>query len=136
MQYGEKNYARERKALANRLQQLRWQKLVGAPKGGEAVSDHEASDANAKKACRRDEPRIRSTQQIAGAQANQQLRHGDPYQGLTYLERSKTAHDLQELRDREGGGQDRQAQKGDQQQQTRQGRGEHDFQIDRGAGRA
>src|SRR5580704_11207432 len=134
MQYGEKNYARERKALADRLQELRWQKLVGAPKGGEAVSDHEARDANTKETHRRDEPRIGSTQQIAGAQANQQLRHGDPYQGLTHLERSKTAHDLQELWDREGGGQDSQSQEGDQHQQTRQGRGKYDFQIDRGLG--
>ncbi len=131
----EEDDARQRQALADRLQQLRGEELIGAPQRRQAARHRQTGEADADEADRGHKTRIHAPEHHRGQWADDQLRRGDPHQRLAHVQRPKPPHHLQVLGDQVGGGKDRQAQEGDQQQQPREGLGEDHLQIDQGMGR-
>ncbi len=136
MQHCEEDDAREGEALADGLQQLRGQELVRAPLRRQGARDHQARQAHEDEADRGHQPRVRPAQHQGRQRAEDQLRRGDPHQGLADLQRPEPTHRAEVLRDQIGGGQDGQAQEGDEQQKPRHGLGEDHLQIEEGCGGA
>ena len=88
----EEDDARQGEALADGLQQLRGQELVGAPERRQAMGHHQAGDADEDEADGGHEPRVGPPQHEAGQGTDDQLRRGDPDQRLAHLQRAEAAH--------------------------------------------
>ncbi len=94
------------------------------------MGHHQAGQGDEDEADGGHQARIGSAQHQGGQGADEQLRRGDPDQGLAHLQRPEAAHGAQVLGDEIGGGQDGQPQEGHQQQQARQGRAQRDLEVE------